>query len=147
MPPDWRTPPRRNASSPSPMATRPDARDLVGDLRGRQGRAPTPAKGRPSPAYERIAAKFAADEIVILDGGIGTELCDVAIGADEALWGTTALLATPSSVGSVHRRYVDAGCDVISTDTWALATALGDDPQATGRLTHWLNVARQGIRL
>lgn len=114
------------------MALRPRARDLV-----RSG------------AYEEITAKLNAQECVILDGGIGTELCDVVTGADELAWGTTALLATPSSVSSVHRRYIDAGCDVISTDTWALATAMAGD-QTGGvarRAAHWMDVARQGVRL
>ena len=35
----------------------------------------------------------------------------------------------------MHRRYVDVGCDVISTDTWGLPTALRDERPRCGRPT------------
>jgi S-methylmethionine-dependent homocysteine/selenocysteine methylase len=40
----------------------------------------------------------------------------------------------------VHRRYVAAGCDVISTDTWAILAAAELD-------SRWLDAARLGLRL
>ena len=65
---------------------------------------------------------------MILDGGVGTELPHSA-GAkgvlDEPLWGTRALIESPDAVLSVHREYVRAGCDVISTNTWGLAMFQG----------------------
>ena len=50
----------------------------------------------------------------------------------------------------IHRRYVEAGCDVISTNTWAiLAAAELEAGGLTGRtgLSHWLDIARLGISL
>ena len=91
---------------------------------------------------------------MILDGGVGTELPHSA-GAkgvlDEPLWGTRALIESPDAVLSVHREYVQAGCDVISTNTWGLASALATDgPRLwSDRDTpvHWMDVGRRGLRL
>jgi S-methylmethionine-dependent homocysteine/selenocysteine methylase/SAM-dependent methyltransferase len=50
----------------------------------------------------------------------------------------------------VHRRYVAAGCDVISTNTWAvLAAAELEAGGLVGQsgMTHWMDIARLGVRL
>lgn len=91
---------------------------------------------------------------MILDGAIATELGEVTgerPEVEERLWGLGAVIEDPARVRAVHRRYVEAGCDVITTDTWGLATAVreshplllgeGDEP------VHWMDVARQGVRL
>jgi S-methylmethionine-dependent homocysteine/selenocysteine methylase/SAM-dependent methyltransferase len=103
--------------------------------------------------YERIAQLIATDRCVVLDGAIGTELIDVSgerPEVEEHLWGVTAIVREAARVREVHSRYVEAGCDVLSTDTWGLpsavregATQLPDGPQPV----HWMDVARQGIRL
>jgi S-methylmethionine-dependent homocysteine/selenocysteine methylase/SAM-dependent methyltransferase len=103
--------------------------------------------------YARIARLIATDRCVILDGATGTELIDVAGArpeAEEHLWGVTAILDSPSEVKAVHRRYVDAGCDVICTNTWGLPTALREGgPKLWESLgpIHWMDVARDGVRL
>ena len=77
--------------------------------------------------YARIAELISADRCVVLDGAIGTELIDVSGDrpeVEEHLWGVTAIVDNPAAVKGVHRRYVDAGCDVLSTNTWGLPTAL-----------------------
>jgi len=104
-------------------------------------------------AYDRIAGLIAAGRCVLLDGGTATELPPRAPERpplDERLWGTQALLDDPEAVLGVHRRYVDAGCDVICTDTWGLPSALLEDgPRLwdSTRPVHWMDVARQGLRL
>lgn len=109
---------------------------------------------RVSPAYERVERLVAEDVAVVLDGGNATELGREHAGqlrdADRGLWGTGALYDVPYSVLDVHRRYVDAGCDVVSTNTWAvLAAAELEAAGLVGRgaATHWMDVARLGIRL
>ena len=91
---------------------------------------------------------------VILDGGNATELEREHAGelrdSDRGLWGTGALYRAPYAVLDIHRRYVEAGCDVISTNTWAiLAAAELEAGGLTGRtgLSHWLDIARLGISL
>ncbi|MEX2420647.1 MAG: homocysteine S-methyltransferase family protein, partial [Actinomycetota bacterium] len=106
-----------------------------------------------SPAYERIERLLADDEAVILDGGIATELERAHQGelkaADRGLWGTGALYHAPRAVLEVHRRYVEVGCDVISTNTWAIlgASELESAGLHGAGLAHWMDVARLGLRL
>jgi len=102
--------------------------------------------------YGRVAELLASERTVMLDGGIATELGRLLPaaerGQDEALWGTSALVHNPDAVRAVHRAYVDAGCDVISTNTWGLT---GDrDPRAQAAFDtplHWMDIARQGLRV
>jgi S-methylmethionine-dependent homocysteine/selenocysteine methylase/SAM-dependent methyltransferase len=108
-----------------------------------------------SAAYARTSELIAAGRPVVLDGAVGTELPRVgATGGrpgDERLWGTRALIDTPDLVLDVHRRYVQTGCDVISTNTWGLASALATDgPRVwddAGAPVHWMDIARRGLRL
>jgi S-methylmethionine-dependent homocysteine/selenocysteine methylase/SAM-dependent methyltransferase len=103
--------------------------------------------------YDRVAGLIAAGRCVLLDGGVATELPpreSDAQALDERLWGTQALLDDPEAVLGVHRRYVDAGCDVICTNTWGLPSALlQDGPRLwdSTRPVHWMDVARRGVRL
>jgi len=104
--------------------------------------------------YERIEGLLQDGKPVILDGGNATELEREQAGelrdSDRGLWGTGALYRAPYAVLDIHRRYVEAGCDVISTNTWAiLAAAELESGGLVGRtgLTHWLDVARLGISL
>ena len=103
--------------------------------------------------YQRVVDLIASDRCVVLDGAIGTELIDVT-GAppevDEQLWGVRQVIENPARVRAMHRRYVDAGCDVISTATWGLPTAVREHPRLGGagsRSVHWMDVARHGVKL
>ena len=106
-----------------------------------------------SRAYGRLTELIGDDVLVSLDGAVATEIerAHAAAGeqqaSDQSLWGTWALYNNPRAVLEVHRRYVDAGCDVISTDTWAILGAPERAAGALGSTTHWLDVARTGIRL
>ena len=109
---------------------------------------------RSSAEYARLEDLLARGEPVILDGGNATELersqAGELRGSDRGLWGTGALLHAPYSVLDVHRRYVAAGADVISTNTWAILGAAeleASGVAARGGVTHWMDVARLGIRL
>jgi S-methylmethionine-dependent homocysteine/selenocysteine methylase/SAM-dependent methyltransferase len=100
-------------------------------------------------AYGRVQGLLAAGRCVVLDGGVGTELPGLRE-SDDRLWGVRAILEDPRSVRDVHRRYVDAGCDVISTNTWGLPSGLlenGPRLWQSSRPVHWMDVARRGVRL
>jgi S-methylmethionine-dependent homocysteine/selenocysteine methylase/SAM-dependent methyltransferase len=91
---------------------------------------------------------------VVLDGGLGTELPEAAgtrTALDEQLWGTRALIENPDAVLRVHGQYLAAGCDVISTNTWGLASALAaNGPRVWAERdqpVHWMDVGRRGLRL
>jgi S-methylmethionine-dependent homocysteine/selenocysteine methylase/SAM-dependent methyltransferase len=109
--------------------------------------------GEPRNAYERVQRLIVTDRCVMLDGGTATELDEVAHDRpelEERLWGTSALVNQPDAVARVHRSYVDVGCDVISTDTWGLPSALRSDRPAlwdSTRPIHWMDIARKGVRL
>jgi S-methylmethionine-dependent homocysteine/selenocysteine methylase/SAM-dependent methyltransferase len=105
-------------------------------------------------AYAGVREALAAQRCVILDGGIATELPEETLtrGADsEQLWGVRALASRPADVLAVHRRYVDAGCDVITTNTWGLASAVAGGEvrpwDGAAEPVHWLEIARRGVRV
>ncbi len=106
-----------------------------------------------SSRYARIKSLIAGDRCVLLDGATGSELIEVAGNRpeeEEHLWGMSAICDSPQRVKDLHRRYVDIGCDVISTDTWAIPTAVRAGTPHTWdktRSVHWMDVARTGIRL
>lgn len=108
-----------------------------------------------SPAYQQIQQRLAGDKCVILDGGTSTELESMGLKefrvSDTSLWGTWGLYHAPYAVLDIHRRYVAAGADVITTNTWGIVNA----PEMEARATftgsavpaHWMDIARLGIRL
>lgn len=108
-----------------------------------------------SPAYQRIQERIASDTCVILDGGTSTELermksRDFRV-SDKTLWGTWGLYRAPYDVLEVHKRYVSAGADIITTNTWGIAGATEMEANlsvsAGATPTHWMDIARLGIRL
>jgi S-methylmethionine-dependent homocysteine/selenocysteine methylase len=106
-----------------------------------------------SAAYQRIDEILEARGTVILDGGVATELQRVRSedrGGMDTPWGTWALFQGPLEVLEVHRRYVAAGADVISTNTWSVLEAADQSPNGPsgpGREPLWAYAARLGIRL
>ena len=79
-----------------------------------------------SDSYRRIDDRLKAGGIVVLDGGIGSELQDAGFpeNPDERpanfTWGTIAVTEAPDKLVEVHRRYAAAGADVLETHTFAL---------------------------
>jgi homocysteine S-methyltransferase len=59
----------------------------------------------------------------VLDGGLATELESHGLTLDDALWSARALIDAPAIVAAVHRDYLEAGADVISTATYQATTA------------------------
>jgi homocysteine S-methyltransferase len=106
---------------------------------------------RRSPAYRRIDDLFARERCVILDGGIATQLEELEIPGyelrDEAMWGIWALQNAPREVSRVHRAYAEVGCDVISTDTWGIQSAMNGGGLPGMASGDWMELARRGIRL
>ncbi|HWI21207.1 MAG TPA: homocysteine S-methyltransferase family protein [Baekduia sp.] len=102
--------------------------------------------------YDRITAKLSAGRCVILDGGVAAELPDLKNSErayDERPWGTRAIVEDEAAVRAVHRAYAEAGCDVISTNTWGLPTAVAEDAAPlgeAGRPLKLMDLARRGLR-
>ncbi len=127
---------------------------MASPLRTRAGAA-AGAAGAPrrlSPAYSRIEHKLAREQCVVLDGGTATELEELETPGyelvDDAMWGTWALLNAPQAVMRVHRSYAEVGCDVISTNTWGIQSAMnGEHGPAGAPSADWMQLARRAIRL
>jgi S-methylmethionine-dependent homocysteine/selenocysteine methylase len=78
-----------------------------------------------------LTDRLAAGEIVILDGGIGTEIQALGAPMDGAVWSAAANLDHPDIVRRVHEDYIRAGADVILTNTFSSGrTAM--DPAGLG---------------
>lgn len=60
-------------------------------------------------------------EIIILDGGTGTELEKRGVPMDDAAWCAAALATHPDVVRGVHEDYIRAGAEVIITNTYPAA--------------------------
>lgn len=58
--------------------------------------------------------------MLILDGGTGRELARIGAPFRQPEWSALALIEAPEFVSRVHQRYVDAGADVITTNSYAL---------------------------
>ena len=110
------------------------------------------ARATAGTAYGRLEELLGRQRCVMLDGGIATELGrlrpDATPREDEALWGTWALVHQPDAVRDVHRAYLDAGSDVISTNTWGLTGELDRRARAAfSTPVHWMDIARRGLRV
>lgn len=65
--------------------------------------------------------KLAADEIVLIDGGMGTELERVGAQMNAGGWSGAAVIEAPDVVRRVHREFVEAGAEVITVNTFSMA--------------------------
>jgi len=54
----------------------------------------------------------------LLDGGLATELEARGFQLNDRLWSARALLDAPERIAAIHRDYLDAGADVITTATY-----------------------------
>ena len=77
-----------------------------------------------SAAYRRLDDRLKAGGVVVLDGGIGSELQEVGYPENvedrpaNYTWGSIALHEAPDKLVEVHRRYAEAGADVLETHTF-----------------------------
>jgi len=65
-----------------------------------------------------LASRWSEGATVILDGAMGTELQRRGVETRLPLWSTWALLEAPEVVRTIHRDYVEAGADIITTTTF-----------------------------
>ncbi len=69
-------------------------------------------------ALENFKKRLRNRERILLDGGLGTELQRRGIKTTLPLWSADALLKNPEIVKQIHRDYIDAGADIITTNTF-----------------------------
>ena len=57
-------------------------------------------------------------EVLIMDGGMGTEILHRGVPTTLPLWSANALLTNPETVQRIHEDYIKAGAHIIITDTF-----------------------------
>ena len=70
-------------------------------------------------SYTFIQEKIDKGKIILLDGGIGAELEKKGAKMDKNLWCGKCSVDSPEFLKKVHENYIDAGADVITTNTYA----------------------------
>ncbi|MBX3068907.1 MAG: homocysteine S-methyltransferase family protein [Thermomicrobiales bacterium] len=68
-----------------------------------------------------MAADMNHKRVVLLDGGMGRELWYRGADVPKGLWSAQALFDAPDVVREIHRDYILAGADVITTNTYGVA--------------------------
>ncbi|NOH97534.1 homocysteine S-methyltransferase family protein [Vibrio sp. 99-70-13A1] len=67
-------------------------------------------------------------KLTILDGGMGRELQDIGAPFSQPLWSAQALIESPEHVRQAHQNFIDAGAEIIITNSYACVPFhLGDD--------------------
>jgi len=76
-----------------------------------------------------LASLLAEQKVVVLDGGLATELEARGHDLSGALWSARLLRDAPDAIRDVHRAYVDAGADCLITASYqATLESLGRKP-------------------
>ncbi len=74
-------------------------------------------------AAEAIFGRLARGELVIIDGGTGTQLQAEGVPMDDVAWSARANLEQPDVVQRVHEEYIRAGAEVIIANSYAASRA------------------------
>lgn len=96
---------------------------------------------------DRFDQLLAREPFAILDGGLATELERDGCVLDDPLWSAKILMDAPERVFAVHRRFVQAGADILTTASYQ-ATLPGlrarglDEMQARALLRETVALAR-----
>lgn len=94
--------------------------------------------------YDHIMAKLAKSEIIILDGGTGTDIQRRGAPMHDGTWCAEVNLTHPEIVREVHRDYIKAGADIIIANTFATSALLFN---ALGRDDDLLEIDRAAVAL
>lgn len=94
--------------------------------------------------YNEIARKLAAGEMVILDGGTGTEIQRHGVPMDGEVWCAMANLTHGDAVRAVHADYIRAGANVITANTYASSPLSFSHLGRDGEIE---NIDRTAVRL
>jgi S-methylmethionine-dependent homocysteine/selenocysteine methylase len=90
-----------------------------------------------------VFGRLAGGELVIIDGGTGTQLQAEGVPMDDVAWSARANLERPDVVQRVHEQYIRAGAEVIIANSYAASRA-ALEPAGLGR--HVAEVNRAAVR-
>ena len=85
--------------------------------------------------------KIGPDRLTILDGSMGQELIRTGAVEGTARWATEGLLTNPAAVVALHRSYIAAGVDVITTNSYSVTQDRFVRFGMEGRLGEMLSIA------
>ena len=88
--------------------------------------------------------KLARHQVVVIDGGTGSELQRRAVPMSEAAWSGLAVHSHPGVVRAVHEDYIAAGAEVIITNTFGTARFL---LQSAGLGDEFERINRKAVQL
>jgi S-methylmethionine-dependent homocysteine/selenocysteine methylase len=94
--------------------------------------------------YDHIAGKLSRGEVIVLDGGTGTDIQRRGVAMSGNTWCAEANLSHPDIVREVHRDYIAAGADIIIANTFATSALLFN---ALGRDDELLEIDRAAVAL
>ena len=81
--------------------------------------------------FEKLQARLAAGEVILMDGGMGSELQRRGL-TSPTTWSGGPMLTHPQLVRDIHQEYIEAGAEVIITNTFGT----GRDMLEEGGLGH-----------
>ncbi len=94
--------------------------------------------------YDRIALKLAAGDIIIIDGGTGTDIQRRGAPMSGETWCAEVNLTHPAIVRDVHADYIRAGAEIIIANTFASSALLFN---ALGRDSDLLAIDRAAVAI
>ncbi|MDF1489101.1 homocysteine S-methyltransferase [Tessaracoccus caeni] len=78
----------------------------------------TASDARPNSIAEVIAEHRSRGAVIVLDGGLGTELEQRGCDLNHPLWSARVLMESPDVVTGVHKDYFDAGASIVSSASY-----------------------------
>lgn len=72
----------------------------------------------PETAGPPLEALLAREPFAVTDGALATELERAGFAIDDPLWSALALMDAPERIAAVHRAYLEAGADILTTASY-----------------------------
>ena len=95
----------------------------------------------------RLDDKIAAGDIIVIDGGMGTELERRGVPMHTQTWAGAALVEYPDAAVDVHADYIRAGAEVIITNTFGasphMLSAMGHGERAEAIIRGSVDLAKR----
>jgi homocysteine S-methyltransferase len=95
-------------------------------------------------SYAPIARKLARGDIIIIDGGTGTDIQSRGVPMANETWCAEANLTHPAVVRCVHEDYIDAGAEIVTANTYATSPLLFN---ALGRDEDMIRIDREAVKI
>ena len=92
----------------------------------------------------QLASRLAKGEVILIDGGTGSEIERCGAEMSEIVWSGAAALSYPQIIQRVHEQYIASGAEVIIANTYACSYHLLD---RAGLGHEFENLNRTGIEL